>query len=118
MPRKTPKIIRREHRGTLIVHGIICQQSQRFAIRRFHCQHSQPGIHGTGRPGDIRALVAGMHIGTDRWLAKRVIEDSVRPADPATVMRMIPIIKSSPPGAGWLEIPRRIHDDPGDFSRQ
>ena len=112
---KASKVVGREQRRSVVVHGIVRQYGQGLAVQCFCGEQGETRIDGTGRTDGIRTQVAGVHVGADVGGAKRVHEQLVGTADPAPIEGMVPIIHVGPAHPGRLKMLYRPEDRFGNF---
>ncbi len=107
-------VIRRDGRRAEVVHRVVRQHGDGPAVRRLRRQQGQPRIGRPRRPDGVRVLVAGMHVGADGHLAKRIGQHLVGAADPDARVRVLRRRHDRPADAGRAEIIHRtlqaLHD--------
>ena len=80
--REEAEVVGPDCRHSVIVHREVGQERNGPALARLKRDHGQIGVCGTGRPGRVFALVAGMHVCPDGRVAEGIVPHAVRTPNP------------------------------------
>ena len=69
------------------------QHAERFAIERLQRDDRELRIDGAAGTDDVFAEITRMHVSTARGLAEGIDDFFARQADPAAVVRVLPVIE-------------------------
>src|SRR5438093_10864185 len=79
-------VVSGKKRRAIIVHGEVGQEGDGPTARRLEGKKGQVGVDRARRANGIGALMARVHVGADRPLAKGVQADPVRAENPAAIV--------------------------------
>ena len=111
-------VVRRRRRRAEVVLRIIGQHRDRRSVGGLQRDDRQPWIDRPGRADDVRAEIAGMHVGQHGRFAEGVDDFLFWLANPTAVVRVFPVVDRCPANPRGLEVFGRRHDPLGDLAGQ
>ena len=104
--------------GAKVVLRVVREHAERFAIERLQGDDAELRVHRTAGADDVLAEVAGVHVRTTCGLAEGIDDLLARQANPAAVVRVLPVVVAAPADASRLQRRIRRHDGLGDLRRE